>query len=222
MFSVHTRVKNRKYLYCMRTYYVDNLQQFDQNCTTVTIFALYGSIMHVAALQGSKRLSMLLHYSRNPDNFFFSAQCVACLKKNGGHIQDQSGSLGEQVCKPSGPWCPTLCFTTVTATRATTATSSMDCQTLPWQFLYLFWPAMDSSKSKPPRKQKKVKKPKMKSTVVSISNQCSNQCIETTVKPSNSSDREKSVDHSLIEACHNQCTFGLHFYCYSPKYVTIS
>ena len=64
-----------------------------------------------------------------------------------------------------------------------------------------FWPALDSSNSKPPKKQKKVKKPKMKSTAVPL---CSNQCTETTMKPSNSSSQGISVDHSLIEARHHQ------------------
>ena len=67
-----------------------------------------------------------------------------------------------------------------------------------------FWPALDSSKSKPPRKQKKVKKTKMKSTAVPVSNLCSNQCTETTMKPSNSSSQGISVDHSPIEARHHQ------------------
>ena len=69
-----------------------------------------------------------------------------------------------------------------------------------------FWPALDSSKSKPPRKQKKVKKSKMKSTAISVANQCSNQSIETTVKPTNSSYQEISVDHSPIEVHHHQCS----------------
>ena len=46
----------------------------------------------------------------------------------------------------------------------------------------------------------------MKSTAISVANQCSNQSIETTVKPTNSTYQEIPVDHSPIEARHHQCS----------------
>ena len=47
----------------------------------------------------------------------------------------------------------------VTGTRVSTATSSLDCQTLPWWFIYLLLLALPGfNKSKPPRQQKKMKK----------------------------------------------------------------
>ena len=72
------------------------------------------------------------------------------------------------------------------------------------QAISLFWPALDPSKSKPPRKQKKVKKMKKKPTVRSVTNSCSNQRADTPKKPSDSISQEISVDHSPIEARHQQ------------------
>ena len=70
-------------------------------------------------------------------------------------------------------------------------------------FSISFWPALDPSKSKPPRKQKKVKKMK-KPTVRCVTNSCSNQRADTPKKPSDSISQEISVDHSPIEARHQQ------------------
>ena len=82
-----------------------------------------------------------------------------------------------------------------------------------------FWPALDSSKSRPPRKQKKVKKPKRKSTAISVSN----QCTDTIMKPSDSNSQGISVDHSPVGAHHlHHATIRLHSQlCHSPEYLTI-
>ena len=48
------------------------------------------------------------------------------------------------------------------------------------------------------------KKPKMKSTAISVSNQCSNQSIETTVKPTVAIKRYLWT--TPIEAYHHQCS----------------